>query len=100
MEYLSGKPKPLFAAWPLPLTVSRSHGGYSLWGLVRPATGATKVTVLVQRKGSHAWRVLETVSTNSHGYWALSSHTAGGAWRVRWKSPQGKSYEGPPVHAY
>ncbi len=100
LEYLSGKPKPLYAAWPLPLTVSRSHGGYSLWGLVRPATGSTKVTVLVQRKGSRAWRVLKTISTNSRGYWALSSHTAGNAWRIRWKSPQGKSYEGPPVHAY
>ena len=51
LEYLSGKAKPLYCAWPLPLTVSRSHGGYSLWGLVRPATGSTKVTVLVQRKG-------------------------------------------------
>lgn len=100
LEYVSGKAKPLFAAWPMPLTVSRSHGGFSLWGLVRPTTGATKVTVLVQRKGSHSFRVLKTVSTNSRGYWALSSRTAGQAWRVRWKSPEGKAYEGPPVHAY
>jgi hypothetical protein len=40
------------------------------------------------------------MSTSSSGYWALSSHTAGQAWRVRWKSPQGKTLEGPPVHAY
>ena len=100
LQYVSGKAKPLYTAWPLPLTVSRSHGGYSLWGLVRPATASTKVTVLVKPKGSHAWRVLKTVTTNSRGYWALSSHTAGSAWRVRWKSPQGKAYEGPPVHAY
>ncbi len=100
LEYVSGKAKPLYLAWPVPLTVSRTHGGYSLWGLVRPASGSTKVTVLVQRKGSRSWRVLKTVSTNSRGYWALSSHTAGAAWRVRWKSPQGKNYEGPPVHAY
>jgi hypothetical protein len=100
LEYVSGAAKPLYLAWSVPLTVSRTHGGYSLWGLVRPATGSTKVTVLVQRKGSHSWRTLKTVSTNSHGYWALSSHTAGTAWRVRWKSPQGRTYEGPPVHAY
>jgi hypothetical protein len=100
LEYQSGKPKPLYLAWPMPLTVSRSHRGYSLWGLVRPTAGSTKVTVLVQRKGSHSWRVLKTVTTNSRGYWALGSHTAGAAWRVRWKSPQGSTYEGPPIHAY
>jgi hypothetical protein len=100
LEYVNGKPKPLYTAWSLPLTVSRTRGGYSLWGLVRPASGSAKVTVLVQRKGSRSWRVLKTVTTNSRGYWALSSRTAGSAWRVRWKSPQGKSYEGPPVRAY
>jgi len=100
LEYVSGRTKPLYAGWPLPLTVSRSHGGYSLWGLVRPATGSTKLTVLVQRKGSRAWRALKTLTTNSRGYWAMSSHTAGQAWRVRWKSPQGRAYEGPPIHAY
>jgi hypothetical protein len=100
LEYVSGKPKPLYTAWPVPLTVSRSHGRYSLWGLVRPATGPTKVTLLVRRPGSRSYRVLKTVTTNSRGYWALSSSAAGQLWRVRWKSPQGRSYEGPPVHAY
>jgi hypothetical protein len=100
LEYQSGKPKPLYLAWSIPLTVNRTHSGYSLWGLARPATGSSKLTVLMQRKGSRSWRVLKTVSTNSRGYWALSSHTAGAAWRVRWKSPQGKTYEGPAVHAY
>jgi len=100
LEYVSGKAKPLFASWPLPLTVSRGHGHYSLWGLVRPTTGSTKVTILVRRHGSRSYRVLKTVTTNSRGYWALSSSTAGELWRVRWKSPQGRSYEGAPVRAY
>jgi hypothetical protein len=99
LEYVSGKPKPLYSAWSLPLTVGRSGGGYSLWGLVRPATGATKVTVLVRAPGSRSYRVLKTLTTNSRGYWALSSRTPGQLWRVRWKSPQGHSYEGPPVRA-
>ncbi len=100
LEFVNGKPKPLYAGWPMPLTVSRGHGRYSLWGLVRPAAGSTKVTVLVRRKGSRSYRVLKTLTTNSRGYWALSSSTAGELWRVRWKSPQGRAYEGPPVHAY
>src|SRR6185312_3982557 len=49
LEFLGGKPKPLYHAWPVPLVVSKTRHGYSLWGLVRPATGATKLTVLVQR---------------------------------------------------
>jgi hypothetical protein len=100
LEYVNGRPKPLYAAWPLPLTVSRGHGRFSLWGFVRPAAGSTKLTVLVRGKGSRSYRVLKTVTTNSRGYWALSSSVAGQLWRVRWKSPQGRTYEGPPVHAY
>jgi hypothetical protein len=100
IEYLSGSPKPLFFGFPVPLTVSKHHGGYSLWGLVRPAEGATKLTVLVRAKGSSRYKVLKTVTTSSSGYWSLSSSTAGSAWRVRWVSPAGKRYEGPPVKAY
>jgi hypothetical protein len=98
LEYLGGKPKPLYFAWPVPLTVSKSGGGgYSLWGLVRPTTGATKVTVLVQRNGSRAYKTLKTVSTDSLGYWTLHSSTKGAHWRVRWVSPTHVKYEGPPI---
>ncbi len=101
LETVKGKPKPLYYSWPLPLTVTK-HGrnGFSLWGLVRPATGATKLTVLVQRKGSHAFRTLKTVTTNSLGYWSLNSSTKGVDWRVRWAGPNGTKYEGAPIAAY
>jgi hypothetical protein len=100
LEYISGKPKPLYSAWPVPLVVSKSHHGYSLWGLVRASTGATKVTVLVQRKGSRKYRTLKTITTNSLGYWTLRSSTRGLHWRVRWVSPTGVRYEGPPIAAH
>jgi hypothetical protein len=80
--------------------VSKSGHGYSLWGLVRPATGATKLTVLVQPKGSHKFRTLKTVTTNSLGYWTLRSSAQGSRWRVRWVSPSGSKYEGPPIAAH
>jgi hypothetical protein len=80
--------------------VSKSGHGYSLWGFVRPATGATKVTVLVQAKGSHKYKTLKTVTTNGSGYWTLHSSTQGGRWRVQWKSPAGVKYEGPPTGAH
>jgi hypothetical protein len=97
LEFVNGSPKPLYFAWPLPLLVTRAGHGYSLWGLVRPATGATKVTVLVRPRGSKRFRVLKTAATESLGYWSFTSSTAGTAWKVRWTSPGGVKYEGPPI---
>jgi hypothetical protein len=99
LEYLGGKPKPLFFGWPVPLTVSKSGRGVSLWGFVRPTTGATKVTVLVQPKGSRKYKTLKTVTTDGLGYWTLHSSTRGAHWRVRWVSPTHVKYEGPPIAA-
>ncbi|HEX5224988.1 MAG TPA: hypothetical protein VFW29_07645, partial [Solirubrobacteraceae bacterium] len=97
LEYVTGKAKPLYAGWPVPLTASKRHGGFSLWGLVRPATGATTVTVLVRLKGSHSYRTLKTLTTNSLGYWTLHTSVRGRFFRVRWTSPEGVRYEGPPI---
>ncbi|HUH79827.1 MAG TPA: hypothetical protein VLZ06_00745, partial [Solirubrobacteraceae bacterium] len=100
LEYVSGAAKPLYAGWPIPLTVTKHGHGVSLWGLVRPATGATTVTVLVKAKGSKHWRTLASAHTNSLGYWSLNSSTPGETWRVRWTSPEHVKYEGPPIRAY
>ncbi len=99
LEYSTGKAKPLYAAWSVPLVVAKHGHGFSLWGLVRPTTGSTKVTVLVRKKGSSAYRTLKVVGTDSRGYWSLSSSVKGLAWRVMWKSPSGHIYEGPPISA-
>ncbi|HEY1834129.1 MAG TPA: hypothetical protein VGG08_06815 [Solirubrobacteraceae bacterium] len=97
LQYQNGALKPLYFAFPVPLTVTRHGHDVALWGLVRPATGATKVTVLVRRKGSRRFQRLRTVTTNASGYWSFDSGVAGQAWRVLWKSPAGKRYEGPPI---
>jgi len=100
LEYVSGARKPLYYGFPVPLTVSKRGHGFSLWGLVRPSTGSTKVTVLVKLKGAHSYRMLKTVTTNGAGYWSFNSSSKGTAWRVRWVSPAGVKYEGPPIGAY
>jgi len=97
LEYVSGARKPLYYGWPVPLTVTRTSHGSSLWGLVRPTAGATTVTVLVRAKGSRSYRALKTVATNGAGYWTLNTSTRGQLWRVRWVSPSGVRYEGPPI---
>ncbi|HLM86256.1 MAG TPA: hypothetical protein VK272_08730 [Solirubrobacteraceae bacterium] len=100
LEYVNGSPKPLYFGWPIPLTVTKQRHGVSLWGLVRPATGPTHVTVLVQPRGSRRYRTLKTLTTNSLGYWSFSSPTPGVHWRVRWTSPEHVKYEGPPIKAF
>lgn len=100
LEYSNGKPKPLFAAFPVPLTVTHRGNGYSLWGFVRPAGGATQVTIEAERRGSRRFTVLAKVETNSLGYWTHSSQVAAGVWRVRWRSPEGTTYTGPSIRAY
>ncbi len=100
LEYISGAAKPLYFGWPIPLTVTKRSHGVALWGLVRPATGATKLTVLVLRKGAKRYSKLKTVTTNGLGYWSFNSSTQGSHWRVRWVSPSGVKYEGPPIAAH
>jgi hypothetical protein len=99
LETVGGTPKLLYYSFPLPLVVSKSAHGYSLWGLVRPATGATTVKVLVEPRGSRKYRTLASVHTNSLGYWTLNSATQGAHWRVSWRSPAGVAYNGSPIDA-
>jgi hypothetical protein len=100
LEYVSGQHKPLYNGFPVPLTVTKRGHGFALWGLVRPTTGVTKATVLVKLKGARSYRTLKTVTTNGAGYWSFNSSTKGISWRVRWVSPAGVKYEGPPIGAY
>ncbi len=99
LESVNGRPKPLYSAWPIPLVVSKDGRGFSLWGLVRPATGATKVTILVKTRGAKKYRTLKTATTESLGYWSFVSSVAGVSWKVRWTSPGGVKYEGPAIGA-
>jgi hypothetical protein len=100
LEYVNGRAKPLYFGWPIPLVASGRGHSVSLWGLVRPTLGPTTVTVLVLSRGSHRWRVLKNLGTGALGEWSLrSTGSAGTAWRVRWSSPAGVKYEGPPIHA-
>jgi len=99
LETVKGVHKLLYSSFPIPLVVSRHGHGFSLWGLCRPAEGATKVKVSVQPKGSKSYKTLASVHTDSAGYWTLSSSVQGSHWRVSWRSATGVSYNGPPIAA-
>jgi hypothetical protein len=104
LETASGAPKPLYYGFAVPLTVTskrvRGAVGFSLWGLVRPATVATDVRVLVRPAGTKRYRTLRVVRTDAAGYWRLRSSVRGSAWRVSWRSPSGLLYNGPPIRAF
>jgi hypothetical protein len=97
LETWAGVHKPIYSGFPIPLVVSRAGHGYSLWGFVRPASGSTKVTVLVEPAHSRHFRTLKVLSTGSTGYWSLHSSTAGSHWKVMWRSPSGTTYTGPSI---
>jgi hypothetical protein len=96
-----GKDKPSLAGFRLPLVVRRVHRRASLWGLVRPATGRTKIVVQVHDHGKR-WKKLATVITNSRGVWTRSGGSLGRSsreWRVQWTAPDGATFTGPPTRA-
>lgn len=96
-----GRRKPAYDEFRLPLSVRRSAGGrVSLWGLVRPAAGATHVDVLVTDRGSSVATTAAVRPTDAHGVWTVSlPNRAGRTWRVRWTAPDGMVFTGPPVRA-
>ena len=89
-----GRAKPAYNGFRLPL-VARRHGSkVTLWGLARPATGAT--TVRVQYRNGKHWHDLRTVSTNRRGY--FTTHTKrvrGRSYRILWGG-----YAGPRTRVY
>jgi hypothetical protein len=99
LETYGGARKPLYFSFPVPLAVTRQGHRFSLWGLIRPSVGPTKLKVLVQPKGSRSYRTLKVVQTSSSGYWSFRSSVQGSHWRVSWRSPSGVAYNGPPIGA-
>jgi hypothetical protein len=94
-----GKAKLAYEAFQLPLVATRGARSTTLWGLVRPATGATKVTI--EYRDSSSWHRLKVKTTNAAGYWSTTtSLRSGRSYRVRWTAPSGTEYTGPPTRAY
>ena len=96
LKYHTGHRKPAFRGFGLTLTALRKGGRVSLWGLVRPAAGATDVEIQVKSRGKKGFRKLKTVRTDSRGY--LLTNTAirkGARYRLRWDG-----IKSPPVRVY
>jgi hypothetical protein len=94
LETASGKKKPSFNGFRLPLAATRSGSRVSLWGLVRPATGPTRAVLQFSSNG-RTWRKLATVRTNARGYFTRrAALKSGRRWRLQWTSPSGTTFRG------
>jgi hypothetical protein len=102
LRLATGKAKPSLDGFRLPLVAKKTGKStkVSLWGLARPATGVTKVTVQQASDGKH-FTTLKTVTTNSRGYWTSTANRGSSkrAWRVKWTDPSGKTWTGPATRA-
>jgi hypothetical protein len=96
----SGKEKPAYQGFRLPLAVEAYGSSDVLWGLVRPDRAKTQVTILRKPRGK-GWRELKTLDTTATGVYALQTpHHDAQEYRVRWTAPDGTVYTGPPIRAY
>jgi hypothetical protein len=97
----TGKEKPAYQGFRLPLAVESYGASDVLWGLVRPDRAKTRVTIQAQSKSGAPWKTLATVDTTSVGVYALKTrHHSRQRYRVQWTSPAGVTYAGPAISPY
>jgi hypothetical protein len=94
----SGRRKPAYDGFILPLAVKQYGANDVLWGRVRPATGPTEVTIQ-HKLGSRRWQRLAVVTT-SGVYGFRAAHRSKQRYRARWTTPAGVRITGPPIRAY
>jgi hypothetical protein len=95
LRHSGGAAKLAYDGFRLPLVAERGRRT-RLWGLVRPARGATSVRIEYRNRGSARWRTLKRDRTDARGYWTTTtSARSGRAYRVRWGA-----FTGAPTRAY
>ncbi|HEY1597032.1 MAG TPA: hypothetical protein VGF74_16660 [Thermoleophilaceae bacterium] len=87
----SGKQKPSYGAYRLPVWASKKGSRTSLWLWVRPAAGKPQ-NVLVQHDTGGGFVQAAQATTNSRGFATLSEPGTSGRWRIAWTGPDGTQY--------
>jgi hypothetical protein len=101
LRFADGRVKPSYGAFRTPLVAARGGSKVTLWGLVRPAGGATTVELQYANRGSSRFRKLKSKRTNSRGYFSTTSaYRSGRRYRVVWRAPDGATHTGPPIRSY
>ena len=96
LRFATGRDKPSLQGFRLPVAAVRRGSRVSLWGLVRTATAPTTVEILVQDRGSRAFRLLKTVRTSAVGaFTTRTTFRRGRRYRLR---AEGRT--GAPARVY
>ena len=99
LRFNDGGAKPALTGFRLPLAALRRGSRVSLWGLVRPATARTSVTVEYSSGGS--WRKLFTTTTDARGYFQrATTFRSGRRYRLTWTAPDGQTLHGTATSVY
>ena len=81
--------KPSFAAFRMPIYVTKAPGGVRVWGGVRPGAGDK---VDIQTGSGSSFKTAKTVTVNRYGYIDQKLSTSDKKFRLRWTSPDGKEF--------
>lgn len=101
LRHSDGDPKRAYEAFRLPLVAITGHTRTTLWGLVRPATGRTRVSIDYRPRGAKHWHFLKHDTTDSHGAWkTTTARRSDRRYRVRWTDGQGHRFAGPLTRAH
>lgn len=94
----SGRRKPSYNGFMLPLAATQYGSSDVLWGRVRAAVGPTEVTIQ-HRVPGRGWKRLTAVTT-SGVYGFRTAHRAKQRYRAKWKRADGRTVTGPPIRPY
>ncbi len=98
LRYTSGKKKPSYAAYRLPIWIPHARHGSRvfIWGQLRPANHHQRQSAVLQYRasGSHRWKAVKTLqTTNSEGYLAVYEPIrSAGHVRLAWVDSAGHTY--------
>lgn len=92
LRFLDGTAKPSFAAYRMPIWVTRSGSRLRVWGQVRPAQTGVAESVEVQNDpaGGDAFQTVTTAQTSARrGFVDVKVPRTPGTWRLRWTPSDG-----------
>ena len=98
LRFANGKAKPSLDGFRLVLSAVRRGSTVSLWGRIRPATGATTARLEYRSGGAGSWRPLTQPTTTARGVFrARTKLVANRQYRVTWTSPSGAALSGAAI---
>jgi len=89
LRFGSGEEKPAFAAFRMPIYVTRAGNRARVWGGVRPGAGSR---VDIQTESNGTFTTVTTVTVDRYGYIDENIDTPRGKVRLRWTAPNGQEF--------